>query len=122
VPCHGVDGPVDQTCPTTERYAVPIDPPHFWGYINWVDISFDPAKRAKTLAERGLDFADAGLVFAGLTATVQDTRSGYGEDRYITAGYLDGRRVVLVWTPRGNARRIISMRYAHASEEKRWID
>jgi uncharacterized protein len=87
-----------------------------------VDISFDPAKRAKTLAERGLDFADAGLVFAGRTATVQDRRSDYGEDRYITAGYLRGRRVVLVWTPRGNARRIISMRYAHASEEKRWFD
>jgi uncharacterized protein len=30
-----------------------------------MDISFDPAKRDKTLAERGLDFADAGLVFAG---------------------------------------------------------
>lgn len=87
-----------------------------------MDISFDPDKRARTLAERGLDFADAGWVFAGVTATVPDTRSDYGEDRYITAGYLRGRLVVLVWTPRGNARRIISMRYAHASEAKRWID
>ncbi len=87
-----------------------------------VDISFDPAKRARTLAERGLDFADAGLVFAGVTRTDPDTRHNYGEGRYITAGTPHGRRVVLVWTPRGNARRIISMRYAHASEEKRWID
>jgi uncharacterized protein len=46
-----------------------------------MDISFDPAKRDKTLAERGLDFADAGLVFAGVTATVQDMRRDYGEDR-----------------------------------------
>ena len=30
-------------------------------------ITFDPAKRDKTLAERGLDFADAALVFAGIT-------------------------------------------------------
>ena len=30
-------------------------------------ITFDPAKRARTLAERGLDFADANLVFAGVT-------------------------------------------------------
>jgi uncharacterized DUF497 family protein len=30
-------------------------------------ITFDPAKRAKTLAERGLDFADAEFVFAGVT-------------------------------------------------------
>jgi uncharacterized DUF497 family protein len=87
-----------------------------------VDISFDPIKRARTLAERGLDFADAGLVFAGMTRTEPDTRNDYGEDRYITAGYLRDRRVVLVWTPRGNTRRIISMRYAHASEERRWTD
>lgn len=89
-----------------------------------MDISFDPAKRNQTLAERGLDFADAGLVFAGVTATIPDLRRDYGEDRYITIGRLSGRRVVLVLTPRGGARRIISMRYAHASEEARfeWLD
>jgi len=87
-----------------------------------VDISFDPMKRARTLAERGLDFADAGIVFAGVTATLRDTRSDYDEDRYITAGYLSGRRVVLVWTPRDDTRRIISMRFAHESEEKHWFD
>jgi uncharacterized protein len=86
-----------------------------------VDISFDPAKRAATLARRGLDFADAGLVFAGRTITVQDNRREYGEDRFITAGHLAGRCVVLVWTPRGGARRVISMRYAHADEEARWF-
>jgi uncharacterized DUF497 family protein len=86
-----------------------------------VDISFDPAKRAATLASRGLDFADAGQVFAGRTITVQDGRHDYGEDRYITAGHLAGRCVVLVWTPRDGARRIISMRFAHGPEEARWF-
>lgn len=46
-----------------------------------MDISFDPAKRDRTLAERGLDFADAGLVFAGVTATIQDMRRDYREDQ-----------------------------------------
>jgi uncharacterized DUF497 family protein len=86
-----------------------------------MDISFDPTKRDATLANRGLDFADAGLIFAGRTVTVQDTRFDYGEDRYITAGYLKGSCVVLVWTPRGETRRIISMRHDHASEEKSWF-
>jgi uncharacterized DUF497 family protein len=86
-----------------------------------VDISFDPTKRANALKHRGLDFADAGVVFAGRTVTVQDERRAYGEDRFITAGHLGGRCVVLVWTPRGEARRIISMRYAHADEETRWF-
>lgn len=86
-----------------------------------MDISFDPAKRAATLANRGLDFADAGAVFDGVTVTVEDTRHEYGEDRFIPAGHLAGRCVVLVWTPRGGARRIISMRHAHADEEARWF-
>ncbi len=86
-----------------------------------VEISFDPAKRDATLVNRGLDFADAGSVFRGRTMTVQDLRFDYGEDRYITAGYLNERCIVLVWTPRGQSRRIISMRHAHASEEKSWF-
>jgi uncharacterized DUF497 family protein len=83
-------------------------------------ITFDPSKRARTLAERGLDFADVALIFAGLHATVEDVRRDYGEKRFISAGLLLGRLVVLVWTPRGAARRIISMRHAHAEEETRW--
>lgn len=83
-------------------------------------ITFDAAKRAATLAERGLDFVDAAIVFAGLNATVPDERIDYGERRFISAGFLDGRMVVLVWTPRGDTRRVISMRYAHEKEERRW--
>ena len=84
-------------------------------------ITYDAAKRAATLTERGLDFADAAQVFAGVHATLDDDRTDYGEPRYISAGYLGGRLVVLVWTPRGSARRIISMRHAHGKEERRWI-
>jgi len=83
-----------------------------------VDISFDPAKRAATLEHRGLDFADAGQVFMGDFVTVQDVRRDYGEDRFVSAGYLNGRCVVLVWTPRNGTRRIISMRHAHENEER----
>lgn len=87
-----------------------------------MDISFDPAKRAITLEKRGLDFADAGKVFADEVFTALDDRKDYGEDRHNTAGYLNGRLVVMTWTPRGTARRIISMRHAHADEERRWRD
>jgi len=83
-------------------------------------VTFDPAKRAATLAERGLDFADAAVVFAGDIATLRDDRRVYGEDRFITAGWLEGRLVALVWTPGHGARRIISMRVMHAKEADRW--
>jgi uncharacterized DUF497 family protein len=61
-------------------------------------------------------------VFAGRHATAPDERRDYGEPRFITAGALDGRLVVIVWTPRGSARRIISMGYGHANEARRWAD
>ena len=64
-----------------------------------------------------MDFADAGQVFAGGYYTRRDDRRDYGEPRYITAGYVEGRFVVVVWTPRDRSRRIISMRYGHADEE-----
>jgi uncharacterized DUF497 family protein len=35
---------------------------------------FDPAKQQAALTERGLNFADASIVFAGPTITVQDAR------------------------------------------------
>ena len=82
-------------------------------------ITFDPAKRAQTLAERGLDFADAELVFAGVTLEVEDTRKNYGEVRIICYGLLDGRMVVLGYTPRGADRHIFSMRKANDREQVR---
>ena len=49
-------------------------------------ITFDPAKRDKTLSERKLDFADTLELFAGETVDAEDTRFAYGEKRIVTAG------------------------------------
>ena len=67
-------------------------------------VEFDQAKRDVTLAERGLDFADAINVFEGRSITFEDERRAYGESRFITIGELGQRMVVIVWTPRGDAR------------------
>jgi uncharacterized protein len=80
-------------------------------------LTWDEAKRAATLTHRGLDFAHAAKVFAGDHFTARDDRRDYSEPRYITAGWMDGRFVVLVWTSRDDSRRIISMRFGHADEE-----
>lgn len=83
-------------------------------------ISFDPTKRDKTLAERGLDFADAVDVFAGRTLGFPDERFDYGEARFISVGNLRGRMVIIVWTPRAGVRHIISMRKANEREQARY--
>jgi uncharacterized DUF497 family protein len=81
-------------------------------------IIFDPATRLFTLEQRGLDFGDAGKVFYGPHLTIEDDRIDYGETRYFTVGFLEERIVVLVWTPRGDDLRIISMRKANDREQK----
>ena len=79
-------------------------------------ISFDPAKRERTLRERGLRFEDAVEVFAGITIDIPD-RHDYGESRIISVGHLRGRMIVVVWTPRGESRHVISMRKANGREQ-----
>ena len=62
--------------------------------------------------------ARAEEVFAGATLTVEDDRQDYGEVRYITIGFLDEAMVVLIWTRRDDAHRIISMRRANERERR----
>ena len=83
-------------------------------------IVFDPVKREATLAARGLDFVDADKVFASLLIENRDDRFYYGEERFITVGLLAERMVVVVWTPRGNDRHVISMRKANEREQRRY--
>jgi uncharacterized DUF497 family protein len=82
-------------------------------------VTFDPKKRAATFAERGLDFKDATLVFAGTTFEVEDQRRNYGETRIICFGVLRGRIVVVGYTPRGADRHVFSMRKANDREKAR---
>jgi uncharacterized DUF497 family protein len=80
------------------------------------EIEYDPVKRRLTLQHRGLDMARADEVLEGPNFSIPDDRRDYGEPRIITAGFLDGRMVVLVWTPRGAVRRVISLRRANVRE------
>jgi uncharacterized DUF497 family protein len=81
-------------------------------------ITCNPAKRHRTLEERGLDMRRAKEIFAGYHFTRVDDRFDYGEPRFTTVGWLDSRLVVFVWTPRGTARRIVSTRHCHEREAK----
>ena len=83
-------------------------------------ITFDPVKRDWTLINRGLDFLDVPKVFAGPQFQFEDSRADYGESRIVTVGLLGGRMLILVWTARGDARHIISMRKANEKEQRRY--
>ncbi|TRD15433.1 BrnT family toxin [Palleronia caenipelagi] len=84
------------------------------------EIEYDRTKRDRTLQERGLDMERAGGIFDRPHLTAPDLRQDYGEDRFITIGYLDGRMVVFVWTWRGKNIRIISIRKANGREQTKY--
>ncbi len=55
-------------------------------------------------------------MFAGQTASADDDRRDYAEQRRLTYGWLDDVAVAIVWTERNGTRRIISMRRMHQEE------
>ncbi len=83
-------------------------------------ITYDPAKRALTRLERIVDFDSVVEIFAGPVFEIPDKRFDYGEERVITIGHFRGRMMVVVWTQRGDARHIISMRKANERERTRY--
>jgi uncharacterized protein len=85
-----------------------------------MEITFDPTKRDATLGARGMDFRDAEQVFAGHHINVLDDRFDYGEQRFQAVGYLRARMVMVVWTPRGEGRHVVSMRKCNEREQKRY--
>ena len=80
-------------------------------------ITYDPPKRARTLAERQLDFEDARLVFDATNFETEDLRNDYGEKRILCFEMLRDRMVVIGYTPRGADRHVFSMRKANDREQ-----
>jgi uncharacterized protein len=82
-----------------------------------MQIEFDPEKREHTIQTRGLDMADAVLIFESDNLTFENNSKDFGEPRFMTVGFLQKRMIILVWTMRGDKRRIISMRKANDREK-----
>ena len=79
---------------------------------------WDESKRSLARAKHGVDFSDA-YDFEWETArTTLDHRRDYGEERFVTFGYISGRLHALAWTPRGEKIRIVMLRKANARERK----
>ncbi len=83
--------------------------------------SWDKAKSERTYRMRGLDFETASAVFDDPYYLEQDDlREEYGEMRYVATGAVDGVVLIVVWTPRGRKRHIISARVAESHEREEY--
>ena len=77
---------------------------------------WDQEKSEKNFIERGFDFEYACRIFDGDIIEWDDTRRGYGDRRVIAIGEVEEEIYVIVYTPREQARRIISARPASRRE------
>lgn len=77
---------------------------------------WDEAKSKASLKARGFDFAYAAGIFDGPVLEIDDTRSDYGERRVQAIGKIGADILFVVYTWRGDVRRIISARLANRKE------
>ena len=78
-----------------------------------MDFQFDPAKAAGNLRKHGVSFADAETVFMDPLALHRSDPNAEGEERFVAIGAGSaGHLLVVVYTLRGEAIRLISARRA----------
>jgi uncharacterized protein len=84
--------------------------------FNW-----DPAKREANLQKHGLDFFDVVAVFNDSQHLNEDaTRPEHGERQTKAIGRVGALMVCVIYTDRGEIRRIISARRARRDERERY--
>ena len=85
-----------------------------------MNFEWDPGKARINLRKHGVSFPEAGTVFGDdLAITVPDPDHSDDEQRYITIGWSDHRRLLIVsHTDRGDQIRMISARELTKSERK----
>lgn len=59
-------------------------------YNRNMKFEWNESKRLFNIRKHGIDFSDVPVVFEGLIVTVEDERFDYGEQRFVTFGWLQG--------------------------------
>lgn len=85
-----------------------------------MEFEWDPAKSEATERQRGIAFGRGAEVLVGRTVEWPDIRRDYGELRYRAVGESSGELLHVVYTSRGNAIRIASVRRANRKERALW--
>ena len=100
---------------------IPVDRGGPLAYILVMEFEWDDAKSNDCFMHRGFDFAYAIRAFLDPNRIVgRDRRWDYGEDRYRLLGAIERRVLVLIYTMRGSAIRIISARKANRKEVREY--
>lgn len=80
-----------------------------------MEFEHDPVKSAANLAKHGIDFDQARALWNDPWVLEAPARTE-DEPRFMAIGRIEGRHWTAIWTPRGDAVRIISVRRARKEE------
>ena len=83
-----------------------------------MDFEWDEAKSDANVTKHGIGFEEAIGIFAGPILRRIDSRRDYGEVRVLATGARDDEVWTIVYTIRGDRRRIISARRASRVERR----
>jgi uncharacterized DUF497 family protein len=93
-----------------------MDDPNVYTVIRRVE--FDPGKDVINRAKHGCSFVEALALDWHALLVIEDRRMKYGEPRWRGMGPIRGRLHCVVFTIRGDAIRVISLRRANRREIK----
>ncbi|MFP4889299.1 BrnT family toxin [Paraburkholderia sp. EG304] len=87
-----------------------------------MDITYDPAKNESNIEKHGVSLEMAAMLDWSDVMAYVDTRADYTEVREVGFGVIGDRLYCVVFTQRGNAMHIISMRKANKREVKSYVE
>ena len=81
---------------------------------------WDDEKRRTNIIKHHIDFKEAIKIYDGFVITTTSEQIGLGEERFLSIGLLHGLEIVIIFTIRGEKRRIISARRARKAERTKY--
>lgn len=81
-------------------------------------LEWDEGKRLSNLVKHGFDFIDVWQLFEGEHVKGRASQIEGGEQRLLATGFVHGIYATVIYTMRGSATRIISLRKARANERR----
>lgn len=82
-----------------------------------MQITFDPSKDEQNQNKHGISLSDADSLQWDTLLAMPDDRKDYGEPRMIGFALMGDRLLCVIYTDRGDVRRIISLRKANNREK-----
>lgn len=85
-----------------------------------MDFDWDENKRQRNIRLHGIDFERAKEIWQGPVLEIPSSQRNHSEERFLAVGRSEGRFITMVFTWRGQTRRIISARIARRDERENY--